>query len=165
MFEDLLNRQLQALAPKSILTVGEAAAALVTIYCRQHPNCELVCAVTAPEIASLLSSPAARRYDFGVIAGYLETVDEETGGVLIARLRDVLVRRLCVVLSVADPIRPAAWTDADMTAFGFTHLERVQKANTDYRIYGFDIASYKSTPDWLNPRHWAHPDRWNKERW
>lgn len=165
MSEDLLDRQLQAFAPQSILTVGEAAATLVSNYCDQRPETELVCAATAPEIAALLSAPAARRYDLGVTAGYLETVDQESGGILIARLRDVLVRRLCVVLSDADPAVPVAWTDADMTAFGLTRLERVKKANVDYRIYGFDIASYKSTPDWLNPRHWAHPERWNKDRW
>jgi hypothetical protein len=27
-------------------------------------------------------------------------------------------------------------------------------------LYSHDIASYKSVPDWLNPKYWAHPERW-----
>ncbi len=29
----------------------------------------------------------------------------------------------------------------------------------------FDIAHYKTIPDWLNSRHWANPDLWGKYRW
>lgn len=28
------------------------------------------------------------------------------------------------------------------------------------RIYDYDLATYKTVPDWLNPRFWAHPERW-----
>jgi len=28
------------------------------------------------------------------------------------------------------------------------------------RIYYYDIDTYKTVPDWLNARHWAHPERW-----
>jgi len=31
--------------------------------------------------------------------------------------------------------------------------------------YCFDIDHYKTTPDWLNPRHWANPELWDKYRW
>lgn len=165
MAEDILKRQLQAFAPRSILAVGEGADGLVTGYCARRPDCELASAGSPDAITALVASPPARRYDFGVMAGYLESVDKQTGGVLIARLRDVLVRRLCVVVPEEDPTREEDWTDADMTAFGFSLLKRVQDADAAFRIYGFDIASYKKTPDWLNPQHWAHPERWNKERW
>jgi hypothetical protein len=29
----------------------------------------------------------------------------------------------------------------------------------------FDVGSYKATPDWLNARHWANPQLWDKYRW
>lgn len=163
--KDVLEAGLLAFAPRSILAVGESAGDLVAGYCARHPDCKFVRAGSPEAIAALVSAPAARRYDFGITAGYLETVDKETGGVLIARLRDILVRRLCVVVPDAGSAREERWTDADMTAFGLSFLERVRDANVDYRIYGFDIVSYKKTPEWLNPRHWAHPERWNKERW
>lgn len=28
------------------------------------------------------------------------------------------------------------------------------------RIYYYDLDTYKTVPDWLNARHWAHPERW-----
>ena len=30
----------------------------------------------------------------------------------------------------------------------------------DLRLYDYDLATYKTVPDWLNARHWAHPERW-----
>lgn len=32
-------------------------------------------------------------------------------------------------------------------------------------VWAFDIADYKPRPDWLNPRFWANPDRWEQARW
>jgi hypothetical protein len=43
-------------------------------------------------------------------------------------------------------------------------LARWSSAAT-FEIYGFDLGSYKATPDWLNARHWAHPEHWGKYRW
>jgi hypothetical protein len=27
-------------------------------------------------------------------------------------------------------------------------------------IYDYDLATYKTVPDWLNSHYWAHPERW-----
>lgn len=35
----------------------------------------------------------------------------------------------------------------------------------DVMVWGHHIADYKRTPDWLNPRFWANPERWGVERW
>ncbi|MDD3447840.1 MAG: DUF6231 family protein [Gammaproteobacteria bacterium] len=32
-------------------------------------------------------------------------------------------------------------------------------------LYGFDIATYKVTPDWLNSRYWANPELWDRYWW
>ncbi|MEN8822579.1 MAG: DUF6231 family protein [Abyssibacter sp.] len=32
-------------------------------------------------------------------------------------------------------------------------------------VWAFDIADYKPRPDWLNPRFWANPERWDQARW
>ena len=165
MADDFLMHQLQAFAPRSILAVGESAGALVSGYSTRHPDCEVVHVGSREAVAMFVSTPATQRYDFGLTAGYLETVDKETGGVLIARLRDVQVKRLCVVVPDAEVPQKDNWTDAELTAFGLSFLERLQQGNVAYRIYGFDICSYKKTPGWLNPRHWANPERWNKDRW
>ncbi len=122
--------------------------------------------VDAPDaVESLIAESSTRRYDFGVTAGYLEFADKKTGAALIARLRDVLVRRLCVILPSAARAEATAWTDGELTAFGLTLLGTSKHEVEGQRVYGFDISSYKRTPDWLNPRHWANPERWNKDRW
>jgi hypothetical protein len=28
------------------------------------------------------------------------------------------------------------------------------------RIFHYDLDTYKTVPDWLNARYWAHPERW-----
>ena len=30
----------------------------------------------------------------------------------------------------------------------------------DVSVYDYDLATYKTVPDWLNARFWAHPERW-----
>lgn len=27
-------------------------------------------------------------------------------------------------------------------------------------VYGFDLYTYKTVPDWLNSKYWAHPELW-----
>jgi len=164
--EALLERQLEAFAPRSILALGDTASGLVQGFCRQASDCDLVSLDASQAADELLSRADSRRHDFGLVAGFLEQVDKETGNAVLARLRDVLVRRLCVV--VEDPHgedREARWSNAEMAAFGFSFLGRFKIQGRDLELYGFDIANYKQTPEWLNARHWANPERWNKDRW
>jgi hypothetical protein len=48
--------------------------------------------------------------------------------------------------------------EATFRALGFT----LSAADTmeDRRLYDYDLATYKTVPDWLNARCWAHPERW-----
>ncbi|MHB1215650.1 MAG: DUF6231 family protein [Thiobacillus sp.] len=49
--------------------------------------------------------------------------------------------------------------DADrFIALGFTLSASDTAENV--RIHEFDIDTYKTVPDWLNARYWAHPERW-----
>ena len=43
-------------------------------------------------------------------------------------------------------------------ALGFTLSLTDTTANM--RIYYYDLDTYKTVPDWLNARYWAHPERW-----
>lgn len=163
--KNLIARQLEALAPRSILAVGVAAAPLVEAYCSVTDGCELVSVNAADALARLVDAPAATRFDFGVVAGCLETLDRDAGDALVARLRDILVRRLCVVVQESDQAADYPWKDAELTSLGLTLLEKAETDSGTLRVYGYDISSYKKTPDWLNPRHWANPQLWNKHRW
>lgn len=76
---------------------------------------------------------------------------------VLARLRDLHAAAIIAVES--GPGASAA--DEPMRALGFSLLGRDAECST----YGFDVASYKRTPDWLNNRFWANPERWNRHRW
>ena len=42
----------------------------------------------------------------------------------------------------------------------------IRAANSEAnRLFGYDVGTYKTTPDWLNADHWANPELWNKHRW
>jgi hypothetical protein len=48
--------------------------------------------------------------------------------------------------------------EAMFRALGFTLSAADPVA--DLRIHYYDIDTYKTVPDWLNPRFWANPERW-----
>ncbi len=146
--------------------MGGDAPRLLRDYVDAERSCELEIVDTADAAERLRSLQSERRYDFALVAGFLEDVDGTTGSAVIARLRDVLARRLCVVVDFKKAARgETPWSDAELSAFGLTLLSRLEEEGKQARLYGFDIASYKRTPDWLSPRHWAHPELWGKFRW
>jgi hypothetical protein len=51
-----------------------------------------------------------------------------------------------------------ALDDASFRALGFTLS--ATDAQENVRVYEYDLATYKTVPDWLNARYWAHPERW-----
>ncbi len=164
--DDLLTRQLQAWRPRRLMAVGDYARQLLRHYADGAAGCELEIVETEGAAERVLALKIERRYEFALIAGYLERVDSATGSAVIARLRDVLARRLCVLVRTGEETgSETIWSDAELSAFGLTLLNRFEQDAMQARLYGFDIASYKQTPDWLNPRHWAHPEMWGKFRW
>jgi len=48
--------------------------------------------------------------------------------------------------------------EAMFRALGFTLYATDAADGT--RIHDYDLDTYKTVPDWLNPRFWAHPERW-----
>jgi len=164
--KDPLTRQIEAWQPRRLVAIGNDARRLLQSYTDAATRCELELLETEDAAERLLSVESERRYDFALVAGYLEHVDRAKGGAVIARLRDVLTRRLCVVVGRREENGgETTWSDSELSAFGLTLLRRFDENDKQSRLYGFDIASYKQTPDWLSPRHWAHPELWGKFRW
>lgn len=163
---DPLTRQLKAWQPRTLIAVGDDAPHLLGEYLKLSSQCELERVATKGAAERLLSLESKRRYDFALVAGYLERVEAAEGSAVLARLRDVLARRLWLMVTITgDAKGKTPWSDAELSAFGFTLLNRLEENGKSARLFGFDIASYKRTPDWLNPRHWAHPELWEKFRW
>ena len=76
---------------------------------------------------------------------------------LFAALRDRANHPVIAHVGRDHPI--GSEVDRKMVSLGFTR----QAAGEP--VYLFDIETYKHTPDWLNARNWANPERWEKYRW
>ncbi len=74
-------------------------------------------------------------------------------GQLVSRVRTYSAQRL---LLVAHP--GCALDEAGFRALGF--VVSLVDADAETRVYDYDIGTYKTVPDWLNARFWAHPERW-----
>jgi len=161
-----LTRRLTTYAPTSLLAIGPRAASLLATYRQEHPDAPLTHLDPRGtfEGAVLLEALSEHgRFDFAVVRGVLERVDADSGAHLLARLRDVHARRFCVALSASGDAH--TWQASELIAMGLTHWPSTSVQEADLEIYGFDVGTYKATPDWLNARHWAHPEHWGKFRW
>ncbi|MDI1302889.1 MAG: DUF6231 family protein [bacterium] len=78
---------------------------------------------------------------------------------LIAVMRDLLARQLLVFV-------PEKLLDGTtLIGLGLTRQAQYELAGESWQAWSFDIRTYKSVPDWLNPKFWANPENWNKYRW
>jgi hypothetical protein len=51
-----------------------------------------------------------------------------------------------------------ALDEAAFRALGF--MQSSTDPTDSMRIFHYDLDTYKTVPDWLNARYWAHPERW-----
>ena len=72
---------------------------------------------------------------------------------LISQTRLYVAPRILLVVQ-----SDCALDEAAFLALGFT-LSATDAA-ADLRIHYYDLDTYKTVPDWLNARFWAHPERW-----
>lgn len=101
------------------------------------------------------------QFDFAVIADTLEHLPRRRAEQLLGRLRDLHTRRFLALV----PLGADGWRNTDMIAFGLKRCARFDADERRYGLYRFNIYDYKDTPDWLNARYWANPERWGKARW
>lgn len=149
------QKLLDALAPRRLLVVGRPRTDAVDQYCERA---EVSCTrLAAAEAAAAL--PGHGRHDLALVSD-LHTLAHEQAGILLGQLRDLYALRVFVWLDTAR----GEWSHGDMIGHGYS---RVGDGATDAgeSLYRFDIADYKTTPDWLNDRYWANPQLYDKFRW
>lgn len=139
-WRDHLRDCLLALRPASICTLDPAARRFVETLL---PGVRCHTPDAQPPVPCELA--------LGIDA--LDGLDRAGASALIARIRTYAAPRL---LLVASPVC-ALDTDA-FRALGFALSQDDTAAGT--RVHFYDIATYKTVPDWLNARFWANPDRW-----
>lgn len=154
--------------PDSVLLVGTTADNILANYLAQRKLLNRPCRVVFVHRDQALEAiPKLGRFDAGIVVDSLEFLDKPRAGQLIARLRDLHTSRFCALVPIGDGWegRVSHWTSADLLSYGMKLVNHYQADGGSLHLYKYDIASYKSTPDWLNPRNWANPELWNKYRW
>jgi len=151
---DTVARVLADSGTKSVLIIGSLA---IPVLANQSDVQRLPAAIPPEQL------PAAR-VDLAVVADALADLPRDKAVALLASLRDVHARRV-LVIDIAREDDPHGWHDADFRAFGFRRLLSHTDAGRHWRLHEFSIDTYKTTPDWLNAKYWAHPQRFDKFRW
>jgi len=99
-------------------------------------------------------------HDLVAVGETLEHLPRRDGERLLAGLRDIYARRVILRLAVTGD-----WKHQDIMALGFKQLITLDNGAQRVTFYGFDLDTYKTTPDWLNPRYWANPELFGHHRW
>lgn len=154
--------------PKSILVVGRDGEPLVSDYVRQKAFLKQTCRVEVVADDDLLGQlERAGRFDTGVVINAIQFLEKKIAGQLIARLRDVHTPRFCLIVPIGTGWRGhrSLWEPNDLLGFGMSRVNRYRHDGKIIDLYKYDIATYKKTPEWLNPSNWANPQLWDKYRW
>ncbi len=168
MYPESKQQKLKALIehfrPRRILSIGPAGKELFADYLAHQPDCLLDEVLTAPEVEQL---EQAGRHDLAFISHVLEKMPKAAAEQLLARLRDVHCHRLIIVVPIGTdwPQHTSFWQRNDLLALGFTLVGEFEHDGRPVDIFAFDIASYKTTPDWLNSKYWANPELFGKYWW
>lgn len=106
-----------------------------------------------------LASAASRQRSELALACLARDGDARQARQLIAVMRDLLARQLLVFVpeNLLD--------DTTLVGLGLTRQARFETEDGHWQAWSYDIRTYKSVPDWLNPRFWANPENWDKFRW
>lgn len=144
--------------PRRVLAVGGLARALVA-----------PAADDGVELTTLPAAGAERMLsdhgpqDIALIAGGLEALTPRGAAQLLSQLRDLYASWVIVITDRDAP--PEGLSRHDLVGLGFSLLGDAIHDTQPVHVYEFDMATYKTTPDWLNSRYWANPELWDKYRW
>lgn len=159
-----LTELVRQIGPQRLLLLGTCARGIVADYLAAEPACDVL---EVLDVKQFETQGDSARFDLGVVCGVLEHLDTRTAGALIARLRDQHCQRLLLTVPIGAHWQEhrSVWQQTDLLAYGFTLLSTEQREGKRVDVYGFDLATYKITPDWLNARYWAHPELFDKYWW
>jgi hypothetical protein len=163
LIQETLLEELEKTAPRRVLCVADSVAAALDTYVRHHDACEVERVDPPAAVAGLAS---LGRFDLGLLSGALEQLSGADGSALVARLRDVHCRRLCVTWRPGSPAGdPAFWTRERFRSLALTLHRRIDQDGARTEIYVFDIDHYNPRREWNNPDQWAHPENFDRYRW
>ncbi len=145
----------QTEAHPSLLVTDQSALAAVA------RSAQTLC-LSGPEALAAQRQAALPRAATAIVDGDADFDQSDLILPLISQLRDVLAGR---VLVIAPRDKPSVLSRSALISLGFHRAETSLDEGAKRPWYVFEMAYYKVTPDWLNARHWANPELWDKFRW
>jgi hypothetical protein len=139
-WREFLHARLQEVRPASVCALDAAAQQLAAEALPDTP-------VRSHD--PLPDTPCALALGIDALNG----LDVQQAQQLISRTRLYVAPRILLAVPSACALDEAAFR-----ALGFTLA--ATDAAADIRIHYYDLDTYKTVPDWLNARYWAHPERW-----
>lgn len=139
-WRDILQARLLALQPASVLALDETARDLASSALPTTP-------IHFPD--TLPQAPYALALGIDALNG----LDAGQALNLINEVRLYAAPRILLALPSS-----CALDESMFLALGF--MQSALDTSGDRRIHYYDLETYKTVPDWLNARHWAHPERW-----
>ncbi len=109
---------------------------------------------------ALGQSPEPFIQDFSPYQAALFTVSQQDYRPLLGQCRLWLPK---VAFFSQAGVSPLDLTAA--LAMGFEKIYQWPWQESELALYLFQLYAYKSPPDWLNNRYWAHPELFDKFRW
>ena len=139
-WRDHLRTHLLEIQPESVCALDAAAHQLAGNALRNTP-------VRAHK--HLPDSPCALALGIDALNG----LDAQQAQHLISQTRLYSAPRILLAVQSGCVL-----DEAMFRALGFTLSATDTTENM--RIHYYDLDTYKTVPDWLNARFWAHPERW-----
>ncbi|WP_235906675.1 DUF6231 family protein [Pseudomonas saliphila] len=144
--------------PQRLLCVSPEPIPAAVVFCAEHTECTRVETDTVPLSPEL----ATQRYDLAVVADQLEHLDKRQGMELLAGIRNLLASRMAVLV---DMQRMPGWEQNDFFGLAFQRHGHFERDGHSLTLFTYDLAQYKTVPDWLNSRYWANPELFGKYWW
>jgi hypothetical protein len=162
--ETTLKDLVKKFNPRSILVIGPVGEEFFAHYVTDPSRCRMD-VLAVEDIGQRLDTLG--RYDLVFVSHVLERLDKTAAGNLISKLRDLHGSRLIMVVPIGTDWHGHAslWEKIDLLGYGLVQVGGYMHQGRPVHIYAYDIATYKTTPDWLNARYWAHPELFNKHWW
>lgn len=144
--------------PQRLLCISGDPIPAVAAYIEQHPQCALFETHQVP----LADELANQRYDMAIVADQLEKLDKRQGVELLAGLRNLSVSRMAVLVELEQP---PDWQASDFYGLAMQRDARFEKDQRCLTLFTYDLAEYKTVPDWLNAKYWANPENFDRYWW
>mgnify|MGYP000102732060 CR=1 FL=1 len=101
----------------------------------------------------------SQRFDLALLIHPADVKQQGAFTQQLAAARDQWAKQVLTLVPLAHHNQTL---EQEYFALGFSHRALHEPLSQQFCAYGFSIRHYKTTPDWLNSKFWANPERWKK---